>query len=265
MVTIRCGRLVLVAGFVIAGCGKAPPYTFHETESAIGSAIQAEYPFSLIPGGVASDEEFEEARVADPLLQEHYAEVGFLRPAFLLEDRWLYASYRQGDSIFWTNSRICVRAGEAVFADRSGNMVRGRCGNRLSETARLPVAFVQPAEAVFETPEISFVEPAVLPHDPRDDLASVLFSPFPPLEAPSIGIGSGNTPRTARIEPPEWPPDEPGIPGTPIPFVVAIPPFTPVPQLPLPHPVMTPEPSGVWLFVAGGLLLIACWRWRLLY
>lgn len=49
-----------------------------------------------------------------------------------------YASYRRGMRVYWTAAPVRVAAGDVVFEDDDGNEVRGRCGNRLSESSQLP-------------------------------------------------------------------------------------------------------------------------------
>jgi hypothetical protein len=262
--------LLLLPALVLTGCGRIAGKSYPRAQlsgtaepSAAGTEIRSEYPLSLISGGVTSDVELEAARAADPVLADHYAEVGFLQPASLSRDQWLYASYRQGRSIVWTNSRIRVRAGEVVMADRSGNLVRGRCGNRLSDTPRLPVAFVQPPEATVEIPDISFVAPLVLPNLSRDGFAYIPFPPFPALAGPTTRAFIGSEGPTA-VRKAEW--SEEGrsdrslSDGQLLPPLVSInPAFVPV----MARPVVTPEPRSTWLLVAGGIFLMACdWRSR---
>jgi hypothetical protein len=163
--------------------------------------MRAAYPLSLVPGGISSDADLEAARASDPLLAAHYADVGFLRPAFLTQDQLFYASYRQGSSIVWTSSRIQVRAGESILADRSGNLIRGRCGNRLSETPHLPVGFVEPPHPVFETPQISFAPEVTLPDSSADQLAGLSISSFPSIEAPAPAPKISEIPTTFPVPP----------------------------------------------------------------
>jgi hypothetical protein len=255
----RFVRLLLVAGLAIAGWDLVPKtdrksaQEINETgERMIGPAIRAEYPLSLIPGGLATDAELEAARAADPILADHYADVGFLRTAFLPHDKLLYASYRQGRSIVWTSSPILVRAGELVLADRSGNLVRGRCGNRLSDTPRSPAAFVQPPEAISETPEIAFVDAPSLPPSSVNDLSFVLFPPFPAIEAPETVPVGRPVPTTVTVAP--------GLPVGPFEFGTI--PLNPIWAPVVRRPGATPEPGSGWLLIAGGILIAFGWKAR---
>jgi hypothetical protein len=187
------------------------------------------YPHALVRCGVASSEDFEAQRKI-PLLREHYTDVGMVLPAILTTDEWDFASFRKNDGIVWTPVRILVRRGEVVFRDRSGNTIRGRCGNRLSQEPRTPVAFVMPPEMAHETPEIMFIEPP-LSIGSTGTPGEILFpplSPEPPFE---------NQPQT----PGQIPFERPLVPGLPF----AEPAFSPLFSPPLPpiFPVLTGTPA----------------------
>jgi hypothetical protein len=252
-------RLGLIAGLAIGGWDLLPR-TAHKSaqdlsetsEHVVGPAIREKYPLSLIPGGLASDAELEAARAADPVLAEHYADVGFLHAAFMPHDQRLYASYRQGRSIVWTSARILVRATELVLVDRSGNMVRGRCGNRLSDTPRLPAAFVQPPEVVSETPEIAFLDVPSLPQSSVNDAALDLFPPFPAVEPPDGGPGIRPVPTTVTVTS-GWPAARPFDSGR----IIFSPVPTPIPTPAVVRPALVPEPGSALLLVAGGIIILA--------
>jgi hypothetical protein len=251
--------LLIVSGLVLAGCRKAPLIPAANTStspaltaaSAPDSGLRFVYPFSLIPGGVASDTEFQAARLADPLLEEHYADVGFLRPAILSADRWLYASYRRGASIFWTASRVHVRAGEVVLEDRTGNLIRGRCGNRLSDSPRQPVSQFQPPDSAFDSPEISFPDPPLLPAS-LEDRSAPSFPPSLPEPALPPVPATANAPlppTLVRVSAPSG-----GLfPPVANPLGTGIPLYAPAPLAPV------PEPDTASLMLLGGVLvLIGC-------
>ncbi len=254
-------RLVLLAGLV-AACWELVPKRdsdkagqIPDTAASIPSLeIRAQYPLSLIPGGLKSDVELEAARAGDPILAEHYADVGFLHPISLARDQWLYASYRQGRSIVWTTSPILVHANELVLTDRYGNLVRGRCGNRLSDTPRAPSAFVEPVETTSETPEISFVDaPSLMPGS--NDLAAVAFPPIPAFEI-AQGAETPRVPTTVAASS-DWPAQEFLDAG---PFSPVIPFYTPARAANL-HPAIAPEPDSRFLLL-GGAIVIAVFVWK---
>lgn len=60
-----------------------------------------------------------------------------LRPATLTGDKLMYVSYRRGDQVYWTRRAMRIPAGERVLSN-GRDCIRGRCGNRLSETPRTP-------------------------------------------------------------------------------------------------------------------------------
>lgn len=226
---------------------QGPKIVTHTAEAQ----LRAVYPLSLIPGGVQSDADLEAARAADPILADHYADVGFLRPTFLAQDEMLYASYRQGQSIVWTSSPIRVRAGEAVLSDRSGNLIRGRCGNRLSQTRRSPVAFTEPPPSTFDEPRITFPDESALPDISPDYLAADALPDFPSFEPPQPGTFTLQVPTTAELSE-DWASAAP--PGMLVPGFV-------MPGRPGPKPgVPTPEPSSSILVISAAI--IAAWLFR---
>ena len=201
---------------------------------------RVEYPYSLIPGGIANDADFELHR-NQGRLAEHYADVGFLRPRYLPADRKMWTSYTRDDRIFWTP--VMIRKGELVLQDRYGNMIRGRCGNRLSDTPRNSVEFVPPTPDEWETPNITYSIPPLIP-------SPIETVDFPPFEPP---------PGEEGTEPPEGPVVSVAI--TPpvlwIPLDVGSPvsvPFAPI-------EAAIPEPGTSWL-ILGGLLLVSLRRRR---
>ncbi len=156
------------------GAGKTPPFA-HQ-------ALRRRYPHSLIPGGVESVDAFQEYRTSDRVLREHFGDLGRKIVATKLSTgRWMYASYRVGDRIFWTHNRILVHEGEALFTDGKW-LVRARCGNRLSESPERPVLSAEPPSVSTDrfTVEIAVVTPP--------DLAPVMEGPelpgFPGLLPP---------------------------------------------------------------------------------
>ena len=101
------------------------------------------YPYSVVSGGVTTAAELVEASQNDPVVKAHYTgiDAGRLKPTPLGEDRKAYVSYRVQNEVFWTSKPVNLRKGELVLTDGE-NFVRARCGNRISETPRLPVASI---------------------------------------------------------------------------------------------------------------------------
>lgn len=205
---------------------------------------------------------------------QHYSDVGFLHPVAFGQDQLLYASYRRGHSIYWTKEPVRVRAGELVLADRSGNLIRGRCGNRLSEAPQLPVSAYQPAEVATDLPEVSFPEALLLEPGPLADPALSLFDPALPDPDPSTRCAQGVLDSGCPIEDTPFPvcslfgqekeaavPSAPGalppgilLPGPIAPFIASNPPGDPSPA------AAAPEPGSVVLLGAGALVLAASRR-----
>jgi len=109
------------------------------------------YPYSVIPGGVHSAAEFSAKRESDPVVAEHYSDVSAatLHAEQVSEPRWAYMSYRIDDDVYWTKNKLPLREGETILTDGE-TTIRGRCGNRVSETPKLPVSDEEPAAAAFD-------------------------------------------------------------------------------------------------------------------
>lgn len=111
------------------------------------------YPYSVVPGGVSSSEAVRKAALHDPAVREHYETIRLddLRLSLIPADRLAYVSYRKGGNIYWTRTKVRLPQGEPVLSDGE-NDIRARCGNRISETPRSPVAEFEPSEKTLNTP-----------------------------------------------------------------------------------------------------------------
>jgi hypothetical protein len=107
---------------------------------------RSNYRYSVIPRGAYSAQEFEAAFAVDPVVRAHYAvfDRTKLRMARAQGTRLMYASYRKGDSVYWTSHRVRIAANEMLITDGS-HLARARCGNRLADEVQAPVARVAPA------------------------------------------------------------------------------------------------------------------------
>jgi hypothetical protein len=152
-----------MALLLLGGCGRRGPDA--ETKGA-GEALatvapvatpskRLVYPWSVVAGGVDSGAALRRAAEEDPTVAAHYD--GMRLEEFearrLQADRKGYVSYRVRDRVYWTRRMVTLRAGEEVLTDGRA-MIRGRCGNRVSETPQLPVADAgnEPAEAAMDEP-----------------------------------------------------------------------------------------------------------------
>jgi hypothetical protein len=173
------------------------------------------YPYSVIRGGAYSVAELEAALGKDPVASAHYA--GFRRDGLRMTNAprplRMYASYRMGSSVYWTSDTIHVAAGELLITDGT-SLARARCGNRLSDSPRGPVARMEPAEREMEMPEppdpneapatdaralgrLLALRPPVAP--PVSALAFEIFPPAPMLAAPASPGSPGSLFQTAAF------------------------------------------------------------------
>lgn len=157
--------LLLVLAFVsLLACSrnqqKESPVSarFHAEELAPNHRVDLSqrkvFPFSVVPGGTINQEEVKAGVAADPVVREHYKGIDLdkLKPYRLTQPARGYVSYRIGNRIFWTAQRLYLKAGEILLSDGI-HMLRGRCGNRVSLKARLPILIAaEPTEDVLDLP-----------------------------------------------------------------------------------------------------------------
>jgi hypothetical protein len=214
------------------------------------------FPYSVIPGGVHSSRELREAVHRDALVAEHYSDFRFdsARVIRLIRDKKAYVSYRIGNQIYWTRRKVTLYAGEAFLSD-GHSLARGRCGNRVSDVPKFPVAADEPSDLTMSSPLV-FADPAALDGpvwDPPPAPATLMtFSPGIPV-APGVPLPPGGFyapfPPPLILVPGSGGPS--GSPSEPPPVVV--PPTT--------TPVPTTEPSSlVLVFVGLAGLVILCMR-----
>jgi hypothetical protein len=144
------------------------------------------YPYSIIPGGAYSRSELVTTMARDPVAAAHYQ--GFradsVVTAPVAAERWAYVSYRIEDAVYWTRKPVRIRAGEILLTD-GHESVRARCGNRISDTAKLPVARNDPPLMLLDDPPPVIGDPlAYIPSDVPDILQPVV---APPVVAPPDG------------------------------------------------------------------------------
>lgn len=135
------------------------------------------YAFSVVPGGVTSQEELARVIEKDRVVAEHYSEIdAHAAHPVKSKGKSAYVSYRKGDQIFWTRHKVPVKEGELVITDGQ-HEIRGRCGNRISDFARMPVADIDPPQELLdsytEVPIVVVVpesKPQVLAQRPHADI-----------------------------------------------------------------------------------------------
>ncbi|MGH9351386.1 MAG: hypothetical protein ACRD18_14805 [Terriglobia bacterium] len=223
----------------------------HKSVSKADGAVDQQriiYPYSIVAGGVHNKAEFEEAMKTDPVAAAHYA--SFNASKFhlvkLQHPEYAYVSFRVGDNVYWTSHRVELRQGETLISDGE-NLGRTRCGNRVSQTPRLPTYDHEPSAKELNT--------ATRPRVETEAFSAV---------APIIPDGTGVAP-----------PPGGGSPLTPVANVGGVPPL--LPSLPagcpsdtttdakgncitshisIPPPIApTPENNSWVLFLSGGLVL----------
>ena len=115
---------------------------------AAAATTRRVYPYSIVPGGVATRDDLQRRVSTDAVVARHYATFDVKKAHALAvpKARAVYVSYRKGDKVFWTAHKVMLAAGETVLSDGASE-IRGRCGNRISEKAQLPVAMNEPTEA----------------------------------------------------------------------------------------------------------------------
>lgn len=111
------------------------------------------YPYSIVPGGVASQAELAQVVRTDKVVAAHYADfdVSKARAVTVTAPRAVYVSYRKGDKVYWTAKKLMLKVGETLFTD-GRNEMRARCANRISDVPRFPVEANGPGPEELDTP-----------------------------------------------------------------------------------------------------------------
>lgn len=110
------------------------------------------YPYSIVAGGMHNKREMERALKDDPVVAAHYASfnVAKFHVVKLQHPEYAYVSFRVGDNVYWTNHKMKLRRGEKLITDGS-HFGRTRCGNRVSQTPRLPTYIHEPTAKEMNT------------------------------------------------------------------------------------------------------------------
>jgi hypothetical protein len=107
---------------------------------------------SVVAGGVKTPHDVRMAMGRDDVVAAHYRAValGALRTEKLAADRMVYVSYRIGDAVYWTKSKVRLPKGEAILTDGVTEM-RARCGNCISSAPMQPTADDEPPVMEFDS------------------------------------------------------------------------------------------------------------------
>jgi hypothetical protein len=110
------------------------------------------YPYSVVPGGVASQAELVRIVRSDKVVATHYAsfDVSHAREVTVGKPRAVHVSYRKGDKVYWTAKKVMLREGETLLSDGKNEM-RTRCANRVSDVAQFPVEAHGPSAELLDT------------------------------------------------------------------------------------------------------------------
>ena len=134
--------------------GTSNPVTPTLRPNTITEPSRKVYPYSVVSGGLASQNELEAVVQQDAVVRSHYANLrpASFRPQVLPKDQQGYVSYRVRDRIFWSRRLMTIKKGETVLTDGQ-TILRGRCGNRISPVPMEPTAppALEPAEAVLDS------------------------------------------------------------------------------------------------------------------
>jgi len=153
-----------------------------------------EYPYSVVSGGVANAAEAKFAVLTDPVVGAHYRhlDIDHLRRSILASDRSAYVSYRKGAKVFWTSKKIKLFKGETILTDGT-SLVRGRCGNLVSDTPMGLTSREEPSAQLMNTPAL-----------PREALALVQ---TPGSLGPLASVNLEETPNPTEPQPAAVVPD----------------------------------------------------------
>lgn len=202
-------------------------------ELSKNALLRPAYPYSIVPGGVYSTEDFDAAVVRDSVVAAHYDTFSSvrLRPIRLASSRAAYVSYRVNNAIYWSKRPVRLIAGEQLLTDGE-HVLRSRCGNRVSHVPRFPIRRYDPPPITGEQIEPG-PGPPMIPARFEVDITLVLappvrLEPVRPLDKPPAETF--------------WPLDSGGF---------SAPPFTSTPPV-----AIVPEPESVAL-LGSVLLLIA--------
>lgn len=249
------------------GSGPAPGYLERLFEQRVKTPGRLVYPYSVIPGGVASPEEILEAARRDPVVARHYT--GFdarrARTMTLRQPRLAYVSYRVKDKIYFTKKPVRLFEGEQVITDGK-TTIRARCGNKVEEAPQMAVSAEEPPEEVLNTPKLeaepersapAVAAPGLETPKLEEEAPLAAVTPpagFAPLDVPPRGpggiwltpppAGGGFLPPVSAPGPGASLPPAPPVgtePGTPAPPPSSPPPATTPPASPPgPPPPATP-------------------------
>ncbi|PYV44870.1 MAG: hypothetical protein DMG94_12850, partial [Acidobacteria bacterium] len=77
------------------------------------------YPYSIVPGGIASVAELHQAADHDAVVGEHYQGFDYSRARVIevKEPRLVYLSYRRHNKVYWSRKQASLHKGETLLTD----------------------------------------------------------------------------------------------------------------------------------------------------
>lgn len=252
---IPCAAVVvapLLVWWVLASNGVKPPLevtrSVHSVDVPVRPAVldssRPNYRYSVIRGGAYSTQELTFARLRDPIVDGHYSDFERSKVRFVhaASQRSVYVSYRLNDKIYWTRRPVHLAQAEMLITDGL-HEARARCGNRISETPREPIAPEEPPMATLDD-----LEPPPVEWTAMADAPLILPEVFPTPTPVELAVAEPVV--VPLVEPLPRPyPIRPSVPGV-IPWDDR-PPIPPRPPY-YPPTYPTPEPSTA-ILLAGAL------------
>jgi hypothetical protein len=220
------------------------------------------YPFSVVPGGVASAQELQEVAAHDSVVAEHYSGFNYrkARLTAVEQPKLVYLSYRRGDHVYWTRKQASLHKGELLLTD--GRITaRTRCGNQVSVLPQADVSPNEPTMAELERPDA--IASGIERNFPGQLSSHLLdIDPGLPLGPSSPGNSFAGVPQPGAFVPMpgggvNGPVTTPGNGCPPNGTGTNCPPVNPPPG---PPPTPVPEPATLLLTASGAAAVIARWR-----
>jgi uncharacterized membrane protein YgcG len=162
------------------------------------------YPYSIVPGGVASADDLQQAAAHDPVVATHYAAFNYHR-AHLVEVKQaqkVYLSYRLRNKVFWTVRQASLHPGEKLLTDGAVT-ARTRCGNQVSVLPHVAISPDEPTLAELDRPDAmasGIVSPTAAPDSRLLAVDPAL--PFGPSRTGPTGLVGGGGPPGVFVPPP---------------------------------------------------------------
>jgi hypothetical protein len=181
--------IALIVLFVLGIVGLSFLVTRHPTQAHVCVPLAPKPPSNievetkvvlghpLIPGGVKTVKDLRAHVNANPRLKAFYEANGFdfscVQEKRLERSEWADVTYRRQKDIVWSSHKLLLLAGETVFEDCHGHVIRGVCGNLIASPQIDQI-----------TPDIEFSTDLMEPLIPETE--TQIPGSLPPTDAPPI-------------------------------------------------------------------------------